>query len=90
MMGTRAERIEQALRAAFSPVALEVMDESKRHASHAGRNGLPVGETHYAVTMVAESLRDLSRLERSRSVHEALDAEFKSGLHALSLNLSAP
>jgi len=90
MMSTRAERIEQTLRAAFAPAVLDVVDESGRHARHAGRQGLPAGETHYAVTMVAESLRELSRLERSRAVHEALDAEFKSGLHALSLTLSAP
>ena len=89
-MSTRAERIEQTLRAAFAPATLEVVDESKRHAGHAGRNGVPVGETHYAVTMVAESLREKSRLERSRAVHEVLDSEFKSGLHALSLTLSAP
>ncbi|MDR3505227.1 MAG: BolA family transcriptional regulator [Acidocella sp.] len=89
-MSTRAQRIEQVLRAAFSPTVLEVEDESRRHAGHAGRNGLPAGETHYAVTMVAETLRPLSRLERSRAVHEALAAEFKGGLHALSLKLSAP
>jgi BolA protein len=40
--------------------------------------------------MVAESLRPLSRLERSRAIHEALAAEFKDGMHALSLKLSAP
>jgi BolA protein len=90
MMSTRAQRIEQTLRAVFSPVVLEVEDESRRHAKHAEKFDLPAGETHYAVTMVAESLRPLSRLERSRAVHEALAAEFKGGMHALSLKLSAP
>ncbi|MCB5943567.1 BolA family protein [Acidocella sp. KAb 2-4] len=89
-MSTRAERIEQALRAAFAPTVLQVADESHRHARHADRMDLPAGETHYAVTMVAESLRPLSRVERSRAVHEALAAEFKTGLHALSLSLSVP
>ncbi len=90
MMSTRAERIEQALRVAFSPTLLAVEDESRRHAKHADKFDLPAGETHYVVTMVAESLRPLSRLERSRAVHEALAAEFKGGLHALSLKLSVP
>nr|WP_255643033.1 BolA family protein [Acidocella sp. KAb 2-4] len=78
------------MRAAFAPTVLQVADESHRHARHADRMDLPAGETHYAVTMVAESLRPLSRVERSRAVHEALAAEFKTGLHALSLSLSVP
>jgi BolA protein len=89
-MSSRAERIERILREAFAPSLLEVEDESRRHARHAERFDLPAGETHYAVTMVAEALRPLSRLERSRAIHEALAAEFKGGMHALSLKLSAP
>ena len=40
--------------------------------------------------MVAATLQGQSRVARSRSVHEALDGEFKSGLHALSLKLQTP
>jgi BolA protein len=40
--------------------------------------------------MVAAALQGQSRLARSRAVHEALDAEFKTGLHALSLKLQTP
>jgi BolA protein len=32
----------------------------------------------------------MNRVARSRAVHEALDAEFKSGLHALALDLKTP
>ncbi len=78
------------LEAAFAPQRLEIEDQSGRHANHGERMGLKPGETHYAVTMVAESLRPLSRVERSRAVHEALKAEFEGGMHALSLSLSAP
>jgi BolA protein len=40
--------------------------------------------------MVATALEGQSRVVRSRAVHEALDAEFKTGLHALSLKLQTP
>jgi BolA protein len=40
--------------------------------------------------MVSPALKGLSRLARSRAVHAALEAEFKTGLHALSLSLRAP
>jgi BolA protein len=89
-MTTRYDRIHTLLMAAFSPVALEIIDESQQHASHAASNGVACGETHYRVTMISQALAGQSRLARSRAVHEALDAEFKTGLHALSLRLKTP
>jgi BolA protein len=89
-MKNRYERIQELLETAFNPALLEIVDESAKHANHAGRNGLPAGETHYQVRMVAASLAGQSRVARSRAVHEALDPEFKTGLHALSLKLQTP
>jgi BolA protein len=89
-MTTRRDRIQQTLTDVFKPERLEIIDESGKHANHAGRQGLPAGETHYHVAMTAGCLAGQSRLARSRAVHEALAAEFKSGLHALSLSLRAP
>jgi BolA protein len=89
-MATRQDRIQQTLMEVFKPESLDIIDESSRHASHAGRQGLPAGETHYRVAMVAGSLAGQSRIARSRAVHEALADEFKSGLHALSLSLRTP
>jgi BolA protein len=40
--------------------------------------------------MVSAAFNGQSRVARSRAVHEALAAEFKTGLHALSLRLRAP
>jgi stress-induced morphogen len=65
-----------------------VVDESARHAGHAGAR--PGGETHYAVLLVSEAFRGMSRVARSRAVHAALAAEFGTGMHALSLTLRTP
>jgi BolA protein len=89
-MASRTSRIRETLQAAFSPVALEIVDESAKHAGHAGRNNLVGGETHFHVVMVSAGFSRLTRLQRSRVVHEALGDEFKTGLHALSLKLGAP
>lgn len=89
-MTTRQDRIQQTLIEKFQPESFEIVDESSRHANHAGRQGLPAGETHYRVAMVAGSLVGQSRIARSRAVHEALAEEFGSGLHALSLSLRTP
>ena len=84
----RAERIRRALQAAFAPADVQVADDSHRHAGHAGAR--PEGETHYSVRVVSPAFAGLNRLSRSRAVHAALEAEFGSGLHALSLRLLAP
>ncbi|WP_439578017.1 BolA family protein [Elioraea sp.] len=89
MTATRAERIRAVLAREFAPVALDVVDESAHHAGHAG-NPDGRGETHYAVTLISARFAGMGRLARSRAVHAALDGEFATGLHALSLTLRAP
>ena len=84
----RAERIQEALRAALAPAEVEVVDDSARHAGHAGAQ--PGGETHYSVLAVSPRFETLSRVARHRLVHDALGAEFGGGLHALSLTLRTP
>ncbi len=85
---SRAARLEVALRQAFAPVELRVDDDSARHAGHSGAR--PGGETHYSVLVVSDSFRNMSRVARSRAVHDALAAEFTGGLHALALTLRTP
>ncbi len=87
-MQTSKDRIAAALRAAFAPSALEITDNSARHAGHAGARA--EGETHFSVLLVSPLFRGRSRVERARAVHEALGPEFGAGLHALSLTLKTP
>ncbi len=83
-----AQSIRSKLEAAFQPQHLVVEDESHRHAGHAGAR--PEGETHFRVTMVAPGFAGMSRVDRSRRVHEALADELKGPVHALALSLKAP
>lgn len=85
---SRRERIAALLNAAFSPQALEIIDDSSRHAGHAGAR--PEGETHFTVRMTAVAFATMNRVERQRAVMAALQPEFDTGLHALSLDLKAP
>ena len=82
------ERIVARLTAALDPVVLDVVDESDRHAGHAGaRKG---GGTHYRVRVVSTRFEHRSRVERHRLVYDLLAAEFADGLHALALVAKAP
>ena len=87
-MTDRALRIESTVRQTFAPTALQIVDDSARHAGHAG--AAPGGQTHYSVVMVAASFEGVSRVERSRAVHAALAGELAGGLHALALTLRTP
>lgn len=85
---SRQERLAETLKASFSPLALDVVDESASHAGHAGAG--TEGQTHYRVRMTAAAFAGLSRLARQRAVNEAVKEEFAGGLHALALELKAP
>lgn len=87
-MTNRAERIRAALETAFAPAEVDVTDDSARHAGHAGAR--PGGQTHYSVAVVSPAFAGLTRVARSRAVHDALAAEFADGLHALALRLRTP
>src|SRR5215216_4211209 len=82
-LGSVGERITQKLKAAFSPRQLEVLDESHKHAGHAGAR--PGGETHFQVRIVAEAFQGKSLLDRHRLVNEALAQELAGPVHALSI-----
>lgn len=73
---------------AFSPLELEVVDESDRHKGHAGWR--PEGGTHFRVRIVAEAFRSKSRLDIHRMINAALADELASGVHALAISAKAP
>lgn len=87
-LGAVAELIETRLRDAFSPERLEVVDDSGRHAGHAGHR--PSGESHFNVVIVSPVFQGVGRVQRQRLVHAALAEAFEGGLHALSIKALAP
>jgi BolA protein len=87
-----ADDIHRKLAGGFAPQTLAVTDESARHAGHDGarRADGSVGETHFHIRMVSAAFEGVSRVERQRRVHAALQAELGGAVHALSLALLTP
>ena len=85
---TVAETIRSKLIDGFAPSRLDIVDESHRHAGHAGAH--PAGETHFAVTIVSAKFAGIGRIARQRLVYEALAEELATRVHALSLTALAP
>ncbi|WP_448202758.1 BolA family protein [Azospirillum sp. sgz302134] len=83
-----ATRIRQKLTEALAPERLDVVDESGRHAGHAGSR--PEGETHFHVTVVSSAFAGRSRVERQRMVYGLLAQEMAERIHALGLTTLTP
>lgn len=82
-MGVKSE-IEARLSAAFAPERLEVVNESHRHAGHAGDDGS--GESHFRVMIRAPALGAMGRVDRHRAVHQAL-GDLNQRIHAIALDV---
>jgi BolA protein len=85
---TTKDIITEKLTEAFAPERLDVIDESHRHAGHAGAR--PGGETHYSVYIVSPAFQGKSRIERHRMVNATLAGELAAGVHALAIRAAAP
>lgn len=83
-MSVRQE-IEDALRAAFDPREIDVVDDSASHAGHAGAP--EAGESHFNVRLRSSEFAGKSRIARHRAVHSALGPDIIGRIHALALDL---
>ncbi len=87
-MTTVAQSITAKLAAGLSPTALQVVDDSARHAGHAGAGSS--GESHFNLTIEAAAFAGLTRVQRQRLVYGLLADELAGPVHALSLVTRAP
>jgi BolA protein len=83
----RMEQIRRLLQARLNPIALELLDESAKHAGHAGAAS---GAGHFRLRIVSEAFAGLPLVQRHRLVHDALAPLFGSEIHALALETKTP
>lgn len=78
----RVEKIRAAIEAALQPVQLEIVDQSHRHAGHAGARD---GRGHFDVLIVSDSFKGKLPLARHRMVFAAVGNLMETDIHALSI-----
>ncbi len=83
----RPAAIRAALEAALAPEALEIVDESHKHAGHAGARD---GRGHFRVDIVSAAFAGVLPLARHRKVYAALGTLMETDIHALSIHARAP
>jgi len=79
-MMTIAAAIEEKLLSAFSPLHLDVINESNNH------NVPPGSESHFKVTIVSKHFEDERLIKRHRAVNSVLSEELAEKIHALALH----
>ncbi|EQD64812.1 BolA-like protein [mine drainage metagenome] len=87
MSEARVALIRARLQAAFAPLELDVIDDSARHAGHAGARD---GRGHFSVRIVSAAFVGMAPLARHRAVYAALGALMDSDIHALQIEAAPP
>jgi BolA family transcriptional regulator, general stress-responsive regulator len=82
--GITAEALDARLKELLAPTQLEVLDESWKHAGHAGADGSGFG-THFRVRIASPMFTGRSRVACHRLVYDALQDFVARGLHALAI-----
>ena len=79
---TRIEKIRLAIESSLKPSSLEIIDQSHRHAGHAGARD---GRGHFDVRVVSELFKGKLPLARHRLVFAAVGDLMETDIHALSI-----
>lgn len=76
--------IQQKLQLAFTPVFLEVINESANHNVPAG------AESHFKVIIASSAFSNMRLLQRHRAVNAVLADELAGKIHALAMHTYTP
>ena len=87
MTGDRRDRLTARLVEGLGPDHLEVIDDSHRHAGHAGAAD---GRGHFTVLIVSQRFAGLGTLKRHKLVYEVVGDMMTTDIHALSIQALAP
>lgn len=85
-----ADDFEKTLRLRLAPLAplrVELIDDSAKHAGHAGARS---GGGHYRLLIVSAQFVGKPTLARHRQVYQALGELMRDRIHALSIEARAP
>lgn len=86
MPAGRADMIRERL-AVLAPEQLEILDESHKHAGHAGARS---GGGHFTLTIVSNVFDGKGLLQRHRMVYDALGSAMQTDIHALTIKALTP
>jgi len=87
MNADRIDRIRSRLTQSLQPTSLEIIDESARHAGHAGAAS---GGGHFIVHIASAAFQGKNLIQRHRMVYDAVGNMMHTEIHALSIQAKTP
>ena len=87
LQASRLAEMRRRLESALAPSALELVDDSHKHAGHEGARD---GRGHFGVDIVSEAFAGKAPLARHRLVYAALGEMMQTDIHALTIKARAP
>jgi BolA protein len=87
MAAATIEEIERRLAASLSPAEITLVDDSAKHAGHAGAAS---GGGHYNLRIVSSRFAGLARVARHRLVYDSLSDLMRNAIHALAIEALTP
>jgi BolA protein len=77
----------RSLLAALDPVSLDIIDESHKHAGHAGARG---GGGHFVLNIISGRFAGKNTVARHRMIYSTLGPMMKQEIHALTIRAQTP
>ena len=87
MPDDRIAKLRTRLTDALNPTEIEIIDESARHAGHAGAAS---GGGHYILHIKSATFAGKNLIQRHRLVYDAVGDMMHSEIHALSIKARSP
>lgn len=73
--------------ASLDPVSIDIIDESHKHAGHAGAKD---GGGHYLLKIITPKFAGMTTMARHRMIYSALGEMMKRDIHALNIQANTP
>ena len=71
----------------LDPVSIDIVDESHKHAGHAGAKD---GGGHYLLKIITPKFAGMTTMARHRMIYSALGEMIKRDIHALNIQAKTP
>ena len=84
------QEIETILKLIFSPIHIDLVDKSHTHTSDKHIETMRDKERLYELTIVAESFKPMSLVERHKAIYKELDIMNNPGIHGIKIKASSP
>ena len=73
--------------AVLDPVRLKIVDESHKHAGHAGAR---TGGGHFLLQIISTEFEGKNKMNRHRMIYSALAEMMERDIHALTIDAKTP